>query len=535
MGVFLRLWQLGKIPEGFYSDEALYGYEAYSILKTGRDQFGNRLPLSIAGFGDYRPALYIYATIPFIASFGLNELAVRLPSALFGSATIVMVFLFVRKLTRRTPIALGAMFFMAISPWQIFFGRMAHETNLMTFLILGGSFFLLRGRKCKPCLVMALVWFGLSLYTYHTARVFVPLFLLLTLYLFRFYAYKNRMLVVLAGLMFVLLSMPLVLEFQSSAGWARVKSISIWNDPGFIPRVNQMRGSLLSYGVPPVIGRLFINKATILTGNFVGNLFTHLSPNFLLFKGDHNGVYNTPQNGILVWLEPLLFVIGAYSLWKNKQRTALWILGAVFFSLVPDALTRVGPSSARIHLAAPFMVSVSAMGLFVISQRKLIRAFVILILGLNLSWFWYNYLYTRPVVHESAWQVGTKTMILKAGELSPRYDRIWISRSGWGWIHLVFHTKYDPATLQKEIKISETNELGFWWVADIGKFHLEWLPQVLDFSQNNLYIATPREFDPSTTPIYRVKNPQGKDVYWFVDKSSQLTDQENPASDDGYL
>src|SRR3989338_4260655 len=87
LGSFLRLWQLGKNPPGFYSDEALYGYEAYSLLKTGRDQFGNFLPISIAGFGDYRPALYIYSTIPFIAIFGLTEFATRLPSAMFSIFT----------------------------------------------------------------------------------------------------------------------------------------------------------------------------------------------------------------------------------------------------------------------------------------------------------------------------------------------------------------------------------------------------------------------------------------------------------------
>ena len=65
-GSGLRLWQLGKIPEGFYSDEALYGYEAYSLSKTGRDQFGYEWPISVAGFGDYRPAAYIWATVPFI-------------------------------------------------------------------------------------------------------------------------------------------------------------------------------------------------------------------------------------------------------------------------------------------------------------------------------------------------------------------------------------------------------------------------------------------------------------------------------------
>lgn len=38
----LRVFMLGHIPWGFQWDEASYAYNAYSILKTGKDEWGFR-------------------------------------------------------------------------------------------------------------------------------------------------------------------------------------------------------------------------------------------------------------------------------------------------------------------------------------------------------------------------------------------------------------------------------------------------------------------------------------------------------------
>ena len=39
LGVFLRFWKLGQTPKGFYLDEAALGYNAYSIMETGKDEY----------------------------------------------------------------------------------------------------------------------------------------------------------------------------------------------------------------------------------------------------------------------------------------------------------------------------------------------------------------------------------------------------------------------------------------------------------------------------------------------------------------
>ncbi len=96
-----------------------------------------------------------------------------------------------------------------------------------------------------------------------------------------------------------------------------------------------------------------------------------------------------------------------------------------------------------------------------------------------------------------------------------------MSRNDWGWIHLIFDTKYNPATLQKEIKVSPRNDVGFWWVSDVGKYHLDWFPEKLELNKKILYIGIPSEFPAEVKPIFIVKHPiTQQDLFWFVDKTS---------------
>ena len=89
-----RLYQLGKTPNALEWDEVALGYDAYSILKTGRDQFGKFMPVTFRSLDDYKPPIYEYATVPSVAIFGLTPFAVRLPSALSGIGMVFVLFFF---------------------------------------------------------------------------------------------------------------------------------------------------------------------------------------------------------------------------------------------------------------------------------------------------------------------------------------------------------------------------------------------------------------------------------------------------------
>src|SRR5260221_3091030 len=95
LGFLLRALSISNHPVGFTPDEASFGYDAYSILKTGRDQWGQAMPSVFKSFGDDKLPAYTYLVVPFVATFGLNETAVRLPNAILGTLAIVVVYLLV--------------------------------------------------------------------------------------------------------------------------------------------------------------------------------------------------------------------------------------------------------------------------------------------------------------------------------------------------------------------------------------------------------------------------------------------------------
>ena len=89
LGIGLRTAALGSVPAGFNQDEACNGYDAYSLLHTGRDQHGNLLPVAIQAFNDYRMPLFDYSLIIPIGLFGLHPVSVRLGAAIWGIADLV--------------------------------------------------------------------------------------------------------------------------------------------------------------------------------------------------------------------------------------------------------------------------------------------------------------------------------------------------------------------------------------------------------------------------------------------------------------
>ena len=142
VGSFLRLYRLGDIPNSLNWDEASWGYNAYSILKTGHDEHGKSFPVSFEAFGDYKQPVYVYLDSAAVALFGLTPFAVRLPSSIFGILCMPFLAFLVYELLRKKAYAkefsLAAMAFLAISPWAIQFSRVAYEATVaLGFVLLG--------------------------------------------------------------------------------------------------------------------------------------------------------------------------------------------------------------------------------------------------------------------------------------------------------------------------------------------------------------------------------------------------------------
>jgi len=120
---FLRLYALHLNPPSLNWDEVSHGYNAFSILKTGKDEWGVALPVIFRAFGDYKLPFYIYSVVLSGALFGFNEFAVRLPSALSGISIVILTYFITIELFKDKRKALLAAFLMAIELGDVSFKR----------------------------------------------------------------------------------------------------------------------------------------------------------------------------------------------------------------------------------------------------------------------------------------------------------------------------------------------------------------------------------------------------------------------------
>ena len=176
LGCVLRLAALGAVPYGLNQDEASAGYEAYALLQSGIDRNGVPWPVLFVSWGSGQNVLMSYLSMPFVALFGLSELTVRLPNAIFGCLTLPVLWRFARK-ARSRAFGITALALLAVNPWHIMMSRWALESNLLPFFLLLGVWLTAEAREHPWALLGASAAFGLSLYAYGTAFFFLPLFL----------------------------------------------------------------------------------------------------------------------------------------------------------------------------------------------------------------------------------------------------------------------------------------------------------------------------------------------------------------------
>src|SRR3989344_2031388 len=180
----LRIAWLDRFPLGLHADEVSQGYNAYSLLKTGKDEHGVSWPVSLRAFGEWKPPLETYLTIPTIAFFGLSPWGIRLPSALFGTATVVLIYFLTRSLLQKTQtttsydanhVAITSALLLTISPWHILQSRVAMHGTIALFFWMLGILGFIKGTNFSRWFIISSIGFVGAIYAYYGMQVVVPL------------------------------------------------------------------------------------------------------------------------------------------------------------------------------------------------------------------------------------------------------------------------------------------------------------------------------------------------------------------------
>lgn len=476
--VILRFYQLGSIPGSLNQDEAALGYNAYSLLKTGADEHGKFFPLSMQSFGDWKLPVYPIITIPFIAIFGLTELAVRLPSATAGVICVYLIYKITGILFKNRAISLLSAFFFAISPWSIYFSKAAYEVNVASTLFLGGFYFLLLYLNSKKSssvnLIPAGILFGLTLFTYHSYILFTPLFLVGIAILF----YKKFIADKFTITAFILTIVFFCASFISlhNNGANKISNLSIINNENVIyNRSDKLKTDNSTENT--FFAKLIHNKYSAVTYQFVENYIGVFSPSFLFDKGGEKLQHNLGNFGNLYVIDAFLIIAGILAMFWYHEKSILFLLPWFLFSPIPSALTTDSPNSTRAFLMLPLLIIIIAYGagklISIFNKKKFYIFFICLFLIIyftNFIIFIDAYFIHFNMQRMRYWRYGEK-QIVDLADSHPKYDIIIRGPEDFHYIYLLFYKKYDPSKFRKEVEYYPVTKEGFLYVKKFNRYN----------------------------------------------------------------
>lgn len=219
IGVFFRLINFPGIPSGLNQDEVAAGYEAFSILHTHADKWGNIFPAYFSAWGSGQSVLLSYLQIPFIHFLGLNVLSIRLPSVILGILILPLIYLVTKEwFDKKT--ALISLIMASLLPWPSMISRWGLEANILPFFTLLGLYLVTLSIKIyqknklnfrdKLIILFSFLPFSLGFYSYGLSLIPGFLFLLIFLVLYRRIITKHKWLAVSSIAIFILTSLPIL-------------------------------------------------------------------------------------------------------------------------------------------------------------------------------------------------------------------------------------------------------------------------------------------------------------------------------------
>lgn len=421
-----RLYKISEIPQSVYWDEASIGYNAYSVLTTGRDEWGEFMPLHFRAFGEFKLPIYIYSVLVTESAFGLTPFAVRLPAVIYGLFSVIGLYLLVLKLTGNKLLSLISSYLFSITPWFFIFSRTGYEAVAgLAFFIWAIYFLLLSIKNSKFFFVISTLLFVLSAYSYNSFRILTPIVLGLGLLYFLF---KKKYAIVGISTLILLASMfPLYKLYREDSGLSRFQTVG--------------------------------------SKNIIRNYIKNFSPNYLFVTGDTNPRSQIPNTGQLYYLDALFIILGIFYILKSKSPKLYLVFGLLLIAPIPAMITKENPHSLRAILMSPILSVISAMGIYYVTESR--KFLVWVIVGVYLIFFasyFYKFVKNYNDLSKSSWQYEYKEIFInqKEGCVSDEFAQ--------PYIFALFYNNTDPIEFIKTRKLNPVSDWGFSTVKSFGGY-----------------------------------------------------------------
>lgn len=507
IALVLRFVKLGNLPPSLSWDEAAWGYNAYSLGIDGRDEFGRFLPVDyLESFGDFKPPVYAYLDVLPVKLFGLNEFSTRFPSALLGTLTVLLTYLLVEQIfinsKNKNLYAISAALILAVSPWHFMLSRAAFEANVATFfIVLGALFFFKAINEKKWYLILSVISFVISFYTFNTARIVSPVLLALLLFAFRKKILNSKRQLLISIVVGTLLFLPMFKFIFSPQASLRFREVNIFSDPNVATLVNrEIQNDNNSF-----FSKIIHNRRFVFSVNYLQHYFDNLSPDFLFIKGDGNPKFSTQDAGELYLWDLPFFIAGIFILFRKKE-SYWWIIPIwLLLGIIPAATARETPHALRIETTLPTFQILTAYGLaqLIIKLKKyknLLMTILLFLLFMNIVYFLHGYLTHYASEFSGEWQYGYKESIQYVSSVQDKYNQIAITQDlGRPYIYYLFYKKTNPVDFRKTAKIKR-EALGFVTVEGFGKYVFSKDPNSVA-GKNILYINIPSKVPSSASLV----------------------------------
>lgn len=526
----LRGFLLNSAPIGALIDEAHFGYIAYSLLETGKDEHGISWPLIFKGFGDQKLPLYGYSLLPVVKWFGLSNVTIRIPSLIAGTAIVLLMYAMVKRIFRSHLLAISMALITIISPWPFFLSRFGFESNLgLAFFCVGlwAMIVSVNDQRTRWPVITAISW-ALTWYSYIAFR---PVTIILAAIFFGLQAWRQKAwkTLLVFAIPFVLLVAPLLLTKAASSNTARFNQVGILTDVGMTQTINEQR-TFCDMKMPRQLCYVFWNKPFYIGSELLRRYWLVFSPEYLATTGEEGLTFLNVQGfgQMYVSLYPF-FILGIVALLASQvkfvlpDRLRILLLSGLLLTPLPTIL--VGdPQKVRISPLLPFVFLTTIIGLAFTLKffrnrllQKIIFSCVILsTVGLSLFYF-VDYFTYHSVKNDFHYQSYVPEMMRFVKEIDPNATVIIKPFFSDPLMFYAYYTKMDPRQYQQQAVLGPLEDSGFQHTVGLGRLKIQ------DDSLYNVACAavatnTPTYFvsntkEPDAEPLHVLRSQNGSLVY----------------------
>jgi 4-amino-4-deoxy-L-arabinose transferase-like glycosyltransferase len=540
IAAFLRLYHLGSVPAFFNRDEASLGYNAYSLLQTGREEHAQSWPINIESFGDWKLPGYVYSLFPFLAIFGLETWAVRLPAALAGIACVVLSFFLSQQLfpKKKKYFHLLVMTLMAINPWAIHLSRQAYEANLASFFFLFGFFFANFSREKKQATQLlpltALLWIA-AMFTYHAYQIFVPLFGLFWLIKNRhIFTIKSRENIIILVLSAIIVGLGLVLLLFGNAQHAdqtKFAGLSILSVDSYRPE--QVLEQQMFSRENSLFARFYSSPYPAILKKTIRHFYQSFAGDFMSITGGANAVHNTSNLANFYFFEYLFFLVGLYALFRHWEKNSSWIFAWLILAALPAVITIEATHNTRLSAEIFPWILLIAFGIEQILSllKKKWRILAVLALtGLYVYSLFYLVVSTfvindKKQLDNFDWYM--EPIVKKVLPIQQNFDQVILPfYQNTPYIYFLFYGEYDPQLAQETLSYYPLDDEGFRYAQQLGNInfadHLDWLENETRY-QHILYVIDQQDVpdfirtDQRYQIIDTISNRWSEKTFWLIE------------------